>query len=226
MFWKKSSQNDIVLGSGSVPVYLNVYDLASINGCAYWAGLGIYHSGVQVHSVEYAFGAHESPSSGIYEGTPKRSEKFRLRKSILIGKTNMGYSEVKDLMKEFGTHYRGNAYHLITKNCNHFCNDVCVKLTGNHIPSWVNRLARIGLMLTCILPVSLKSTKLRDHKIEDNQMQHEGKKQVLTCDSNNVIAFNSTFFSAPSPLLTSENAYRGRNRITRHISLPLIEYSS
>lgn len=32
---------------GSVPVYLNVYDLTPINGYAYWVGLGIYHSGVQ-----------------------------------------------------------------------------------------------------------------------------------------------------------------------------------
>lgn len=34
-------------GRGSVPVYLNVYDLTSINGYAYWLGLGVYHSGVQ-----------------------------------------------------------------------------------------------------------------------------------------------------------------------------------
>ena len=33
--------------SGSVPVYLNVYDLTAINGYAYWFGLGVYHSGVQ-----------------------------------------------------------------------------------------------------------------------------------------------------------------------------------
>jgi len=32
---------------GSVPVYLNVYDLTPINGYAYWFGLGVYHSGVQ-----------------------------------------------------------------------------------------------------------------------------------------------------------------------------------
>lgn len=32
---------------GSVPVYLNVYDLTPINGYAYWLGLGIYHSGVE-----------------------------------------------------------------------------------------------------------------------------------------------------------------------------------
>lgn len=33
--------------SGSVPVYLNVYDLTPYNGYAYWLGLGVYHSGVQ-----------------------------------------------------------------------------------------------------------------------------------------------------------------------------------
>ena len=30
--------------TGTVPVYLNVYDLTPINGYAYWLGLGIYHS--------------------------------------------------------------------------------------------------------------------------------------------------------------------------------------
>ena len=27
------------------------------------------------------------------------------------------------------------------RNCNHFTNDLCQKLTGKAIPSWVNRLA-------------------------------------------------------------------------------------
>lgn len=32
---------------GSTPVYLNVYDLTPMNGYLYWAGLGIFHSGVE-----------------------------------------------------------------------------------------------------------------------------------------------------------------------------------
>jgi len=32
---------------GYAPVYLNVYDLTPINGYMYWAGLGIFHSGVE-----------------------------------------------------------------------------------------------------------------------------------------------------------------------------------
>lgn len=111
-----------------------------------------------VHGVEYAFGAHEYASTGIFEGEPKRCEGFRFRKTILIGKTDMGAREVRNVMEELAAEYRGNAYNLITKNCNHFCNDACVKLTGNPIPSWVNRLARIGnyLVFTTTINVVFK----------------------------------------------------------------------
>lgn len=34
-------------GPGNTPVYLNVYDLTPMNGYVYWAGLGIFHSGVE-----------------------------------------------------------------------------------------------------------------------------------------------------------------------------------
>lgn len=47
-------------------------------------------------------------------------------------------------MEKLAEEYSGNTYHLITKNCNHFCNDVCTRLTGKPIPRWVNRLARLG----------------------------------------------------------------------------------
>ena len=33
--------------AGKTPVYLNVYDLTPMNGYLYWAGLGIFHSGVE-----------------------------------------------------------------------------------------------------------------------------------------------------------------------------------
>lgn len=44
MLCRKNSSFD---DRGSVPVYLNVYDLTPFNGYAYWLGLGVYHSGVQ-----------------------------------------------------------------------------------------------------------------------------------------------------------------------------------
>lgn len=76
---------------------------------------------------------------------------FTFRKSILIGRTDLGPTEVRSFMEKLAEEYRGNAYRLITKNCNHFCHDVCTRLTGRAIPGWVNRLARFGKILTITL---------------------------------------------------------------------------
>jgi deubiquitinase DESI2 len=35
------------------PVYLNVYDLTPMNGYIYWAGLGIFHSGIEGSSLSW-----------------------------------------------------------------------------------------------------------------------------------------------------------------------------
>ncbi|KAF9613828.1 hypothetical protein IFM89_012360 [Coptis chinensis] len=141
--------------SGSVPVYLNVYDVTPINGYAYWIGLGVYHSGIAVHGIEYGFGAHDLPTTGIFQVEPKRCPGFKFRKSIMIGKTDLGSKDIRAFMEKLAQEYVGNTYNLITKNCNHFCNDICQRLTGSRIPRWVNRIARIGFLLDCVLPVDL-----------------------------------------------------------------------
>ncbi|KAI3777733.1 hypothetical protein L1987_47535 [Smallanthus sonchifolius] len=176
---------------GSVPVYLNVYDLTSMNGYAYWLGLGVYHSGVQVHGVEYAFGCHEQATTGIFEGEPKQCEGFTFRKQILIGWTEMNLREVRGIMEDLAGDYKGISYNLITRNCNHFCKDVCVRLTGNSIPSWINRLARIGFLCNCIIPASVSSTKVG---IEDNKVYNEGEMTKLRSSSS-----RSTLSSSCSP---------------------------
>ncbi|KAK4274479.1 hypothetical protein QN277_017690 [Acacia crassicarpa] len=142
------------------PVYLNVYDLTPINGYAYWLGLGVYHSGVQVHGVEYGFGAHERETTGIFLVEPTHCPGFTFRKSIFIGTTDLGPQDVSAFMDRVSHHYSGNTYHLISKNCNHFCNDVCLRLTDNSIPRWVNRLARLGHLCNCVLPPDLQETKI------------------------------------------------------------------
>ncbi|KAF2542531.1 hypothetical protein F2Q68_00029075 [Brassica cretica] len=146
---------------GSVPVYLNVYDLTPMNVYGYWLGIGIYHSGLEVHGVEYGYGAHEHSSTGIFKVEPKKCPGFTFRKSILVGETEMKAKEVGSFMEELADEYQGSKYHLITRNCNHFCNDVCLKLTQKSIPSWVNRLARLGFLCNCVLPASLNEMKVK-----------------------------------------------------------------
>ncbi|KAL3655296.1 hypothetical protein CASFOL_001082 [Castilleja foliolosa] len=193
--------------TGTVPVYLNVYDLTPMNGYAYWIGLGIYHSGVQIHGVEYAFGAHEHSTTGIFEVEPKRCPGFTFRKSILIGRSDLGLDEVRAFMDKLAEVYTGNSYNLITKNCNHFCNDVCLRLTEKSIPRWVNRLARLGLFCNCVLPASLNETKVRHVRTENSN-----------CEKKRIRSQSSRFASTSNPQkLTSTSRSTGA-RSCRHRS--------
>lgn len=107
-----------------------------------------------VHGVEYAFGAHDYPTSGVFEVEPRQCPGFKFRRSILIGSTCLNRHEVREFMEQRSSSYHGDTYHLIVKNCNHFCKDVCHQLTGKSIPKWVNRLAKIG---TSSVPFPLRS---------------------------------------------------------------------
>lgn len=97
-----------------------------------------------VHGMEYAFGAHEFPTSGVFEVEPRSCPGFTFRQSIFLGTTDMSISEFRCFIEALASKYRGDTYHLITKNCNHFTDEVCQQLTGKPIPAWVNRLARVG----------------------------------------------------------------------------------
>ncbi|KAI4379875.1 hypothetical protein MLD38_006117 [Melastoma candidum] len=205
---------------GSVPVYLNVYDLTPINGYAYWVGLGIYHSGVQVHGVEFGFGAHDHATTGIFEVEPRQCPGFTYRKSILIGRTDLDPREVRAFMEKLAEEYSGNTYNLITKNCNHFCNDVCVRLTRKPIPRWVNRLARLGFFCNCVLPAGLNETKIRHVQSENRGV--DGDKKKLRSQSSR---FPSSSASSESMFSSRSLRSSGRNSRSGHClppSSPLI----
>ncbi|CAL5046411.1 unnamed protein product [Urochloa decumbens] len=137
----------------STPVYLNVYDVTPANGYARWLGLGVYHSGVQVHGVEYAYGAHDGASSGIFEVVPRRCPGYAFRESVLVGATELTRAEVRAVMVELAADFPGDAYNLVSRNCNHFCDAACRRLVARaRIPRWVNRLAKIGVVFTCVIP--------------------------------------------------------------------------
>ncbi|KAF7849707.1 hypothetical protein BT93_L0368 [Corymbia citriodora subsp. variegata] len=145
-------------GGNRALLYLNVYDLTPINNYLYWFGLGIFHS---AHGLEYAFGAHEYPTSGVFEVEPRSCPGFIFRRSVLLGSTNVSRSEFRSFMEHLCKKYRGDTYHLITKNCNHFTDEVCRELTGKSIPGWVNRLARLGAFFNCLLPQSIQVAAVR-----------------------------------------------------------------
>ncbi|XP_049390343.1 deSI-like protein At4g17486 isoform X1 [Solanum stenotomum] len=161
---------------GETPVCLNVYDLTPMNNYVYWAGFGIFHSGVEVHGVEYAFGAHDYPTSGVFEVEPRQCPGFKFRKSIFVGTTKLDPNQVREFIEHQAAAYNGDSYHLIVKNCNHFCKDICHKLTGKKIPKWVNRLAKLGSAFNCMLPEALKVAAVED---EPNGPEYDSEKRRL-----------------------------------------------
>lgn len=98
-----------------------------------------------VHGMEYGYGAHDFPISGVFEVEPKSCPGFIYRCSIPLGRIKMPPSEFQAFLENMASEYHGDTYHLISKNCNHFTDDIAQRLTGKGIPGWVNRLARVGM---------------------------------------------------------------------------------
>lgn len=142
-------------------IVLNIYDLTPLNQYSIWVGLGIFHSGVEVFGMEYGFGAHDFPISGVFEVEPKSCPGFVYRCSIPLGRIEMAPSEFRGFIESVASEYHGDTYHLISKNCNHFTEDISRRLTGKRIPGWVNRLARLGAFCSCLLPESLQVTTVK-----------------------------------------------------------------
>ncbi|XP_021893641.1 deSI-like protein At4g17486 isoform X3 [Carica papaya] len=167
-------------GSSRSLLYLNVYDLTPINNYLYWFGLGVFHSGVEVHGLEYGFGAHEYSTSGVFEVEPRSCPGFIFRRSVLLGTINMSRSEFRLFIEKLSRKYHGNTYHLIAKNCNHFTDEVCKQLTGKPIPGWVNRMARLGSFCNCLLPESIQVTAVRHLPNHLSNTDDDGSESVAS----------------------------------------------
>ena len=133
--------------------------------------IGAYHTSIDVRGFRYQFGANigisrtASPHGG---GDTADSIRFvppngAYRESIVLGQTWSGQGEINAIvqrMRDDG--FRGDTYHLVKRNCNHFSETFAMALIlGNELleegncdlrtldkfPAWVNRLARIGSSL-------------------------------------------------------------------------------
>ncbi|KDD76939.1 hypothetical protein H632_c60p1 [Helicosporidium sp. ATCC 50920] len=112
-------------------VYLNVYDLVEHNDWTYWCGVGVFHSGVEVYGVEYAFGGHEYDAPGVFATTPRQAPgTLTWRQAIDLGPTSLSPAQVYEVVQRMGSTYRGNAYHLLQMNCNTFSDDLTPSAAG------------------------------------------------------------------------------------------------
>jgi deubiquitinase DESI2 len=137
-------------------VRLNVYDLMAgqAQGVLHALGVGLYHTAVELNDAEWSFGACES-GTGVFSSTPRVPLMNSVyRETVDIGVTTLSQKEIQNVIAELSAAYLGSSYDITTKNCNTFTNALCLKLTGNGIPGWINRAASIGSTLNSVLPLS------------------------------------------------------------------------
>ena len=136
------------------PVKLNVYNLAGGNMSdaiiSAVAGGGLYHTGLEIDGVEYAFGGGNGKGSGVWAQQPHKLP------SCFGGATfkeavHMGVSEPltrKDLhviMHQMAREWRMSQYNMLTRNCHHFTTALCARLgITAEPPEWINQLADKG----------------------------------------------------------------------------------
>ncbi len=76
---------------------------------------------------------------------PKESE-WKFKETVIVGYTKYSKGQVQEIVNQLKPEYPEKSYHITARNCNHFTQDLCQKLTGKDIPGWVNRAAKAGNM--------------------------------------------------------------------------------
>ncbi|XP_053406575.1 deubiquitinase DESI2-like [Mercenaria mercenaria] len=86
--------------------------------------------------------------SGVFEIIPKDAEdlgeQFKFKESVVLGSTDFTMDEVSKIVEELGKQFKGDQYHLLSKNCNHFTAALTKILCGKEPPSYINRLAYVS----------------------------------------------------------------------------------
>ncbi|KAA0201791.1 hypothetical protein HAZT_HAZT006720 [Hyalella azteca] len=223
--------DDLLTSMARMPVILNVYDMYWTNEYTSSIGLGVFHSGVEIYNTEYAYGGHPFPISGVFEITPKDAEdlgeQFKFKQSLHLGHTDFTEDEVKRIVLDLGREYRGDRYHLMSKNCNHFSSALTQILIGKEIPTWVNRLAYMSscvpFLQRCLpkewlTPVALQQSIERPRGIENL-----GEECASTGSSSSTSPMG--LYSASSLLQQSKLLHRSNHQSTTNSSCSSSSYS-
>jgi len=136
-------------------------------------GMGLYHSGVVINGIEWAFGEFNSPNEddlinedgiqrinedGIQSMLPGTYNEYH-KQNLIIGEINISDFELECIMNTFRDKFLLNEYDLIKNNCNHFTKVFCKEICNYDLPKWINRAANISSFFYCASCCNKKKEK-------------------------------------------------------------------
>lgn len=142
-------------------------------------GSSLLHTGVVINGKEYAYGGHGREGlSGVYWTKPGQVPPGALFKcEIVHGFTFATEPEIEATIRDVSADFLGPAYNILTLNCNHFTSHLVERLTGMSGPAWLNRAARIGVALPCVVPrewVQPPPADIADGELVDEDEEDDG----------------------------------------------------
>ena len=158
-------------------VRLRVYDLHSANKYVRWSGMGAFHSEVDVFDASYGFGAPPAEGqvaatqTGVYQTNHIVTQRtLALYRTVDIGTTALSQEQFGHILSRLMREWPASSYNIRTRNCTHFADALAQCLTGEPVPSWVNRLANgggVASIFSCLLTSNAK----RDEAPTGQQLQ-------------------------------------------------------
>eukprot|EP01129_Flabellula_baltica_P014825 TRINITY_DN721_c0_g1_i2.p1 TRINITY_DN721_c0_g1~~TRINITY_DN721_c0_g1_i2.p1 ORF type:complete len:319 (-),score=77.66 TRINITY_DN721_c0_g1_i2:47-1003(-) len=142
------------------PVFLHIYDLpglGNVNNYSMTLGMGAFHTGIEVFGNEWSF----ADPIGIFSCDPKDSPIGQYRATIELGETHFkSHDAVLQYLERIKEDWDSGTYHLISKNCNHFCNTLSLELVQKKLPKSVMRLGKFAKRFKGIIPTSVLTPKI------------------------------------------------------------------
>ena len=190
-------------------VYLNIYDLTPLNKFLDCLGIGAYHSAIQIFDTEFSFGAHPYNYSGVIENQPNSNKLIQFRKTILMGQTSLKLNEINKILNEVKSKFIGNTYDVFKNNCNHFSNELCIRLLNKSIPKYINRLSNLSSIFRCLFTSKL----IYGDAIQNNTNSKKIIKASISLEAQNMLEKDSQCNNSKTEIHKSEAEANGESNI-------------
>ena len=80
----------------------------------------------------------------MYVNAPNAVPGCEMAESLSLGHTALAPDEIEDVVDALLPDFQPSSYNVLRRNCHHFSDELCFRLLGRRLPSWINRAARVG----------------------------------------------------------------------------------